>query len=67
MRQTDRKFCTMTALVFAWNRIRAFLRVMDAALSAAAAVRAHHAPAARDLRRLGITPSRAAMDALSRA
>lgn len=57
----------MTILRTAVNRIRAFLDVMDAAVSAAAAVRAHHAPAIGDLRRLGIEPTRAAMTAMSRA
>ncbi|MTE01242.1 hypothetical protein GIY56_13210 [Paracoccus sp. YIM 132242] len=58
---------TMTALRNAMIRIRAFLDVMDAAMSASAAVRLHHAPAVADLRRLGIEPTRAAMAALSRA
>ncbi|MDQ1901551.1 hypothetical protein RAH32_13965 [Paracoccus sp. WLY502] len=57
----------MTALRNAMIRIRAFLDVMDAAISASAAVRSHHAPAVSDLRRLGITPTRTAMAALSRA
>lgn len=57
----------MTALRNAMIRIRAFLDVMDAATSASAAVRSHHVPAAGDLRRLGIEPTRAAMAAMSRA
>lgn len=57
----------MTVLRTVLNRIGAFLDVMDAAISAAAAIRAHHAPAAGDLRRLGITPTRATLQALSRA
>ena len=57
----------MTALRNAMIRIRAFLDVMDAAISASAAVRSHHAPALADLRRLGIQPTRTAMAALSRA
>ncbi|SNR47414.1 hypothetical protein SAMN06265378_10560 [Paracoccus sediminis] len=56
----------MTALRTAVTRIRAFLDVMDAAISASAAVRSHHVPAIADLRRLGIDPNRAALDALSR-
>mgnify|MGYP002716942709 CR=1 FL=1 len=42
----------MTALRNAMTRIRAFLDVLDAAVSASAAVRSHHAPALADLRRL---------------
>lgn len=57
----------MTALRTALSRIRAFLDVMDAAISASAAVRLHHVPAVADLRRLGIEPTRAAMTAMSRA
>lgn len=57
----------MTAFRNAMIRFRAFLDVMDAAISAAAAVRSHHAPAVADLRRLGIQPTRATMTALSRA
>ena len=57
----------MTALRTALSRIRAFLDVMDAAISASAAVRSHHAPAAADLRRLGIEPTPVAMAALARA
>ena len=57
----------MTALRTAMIRIRAFLDVMDAAISASAAVRSHHAPAMADLRRLGITPTPATMAAMSRA
>ena len=57
----------MTALRNAMTRIRAFLDVLDAAVSASAAVRSHHAPALADLRRLGIKPNPATMDALSRA
>ena len=57
----------MTALRTVLNRIGAFLDVMDAAISAAAAIRAHHAPAPGDLRRLGITPTRTALQAMSRA
>ena len=57
----------MTALRTDLSRIRAFLDVMDAAISASAAVRSHHAPALADLRRLGIQPTRTAMAALSRA
>ncbi|GHG21553.1 hypothetical protein [Paracoccus aerius] len=57
----------MTALRNAMTRIRAFLDVLDAAVSASAAVRSHHAPALADLRRLGIKPTPATMDALSRA
>ncbi len=57
----------MTAFRNAMIRFRAFLDVMDAAISASAAVRSHHAPAVADLRRLGIEPTRATMTALSRA
>ena len=57
----------MTALRNAMIRFRAFLDVMDAAISASAAVRSHHAPAMSDLRRLGITPTPATMAAMSRA
>lgn len=57
----------MTVLRTVLNRIGAFLDVMDAAISAAAAIRAHHAPAAGDLHRLGITPTRTTLQALSRA
>lgn len=57
----------MTALRTAMTRIRAFLDVMGAAVSASAAVRTHHTPAVADLRRLGIEPSRSAMAAMSRA
>lgn len=57
----------MTALRNAMIRIRAFLDVMGAAISASAAVRSHHAPAVADLRRLGIQPTRTAMAAMSRA
>lgn len=57
----------MTVLRNAMIRIRAFLDVMEAAISASAALRAHHAPAAADLRRLGIEPTRATMAAMSRA
>lgn len=56
----------MTTLRNAMMRIRAFLDVMDAAISASAAVRSHHAPAKADLRRLGIKPNGATMAALSR-
>ena len=47
--------------------IRDSLDVMDAAISASAAVRSHHVPAQADLRRLGIEPTGAAMAAMSRA
>ena len=57
----------MTALRNAMTRFRAFLDVLDAAISASAAVRSHHAPAVADLRRLGIEPTRATMAAMSRA
>lgn len=57
----------MTALRTALSRIRAFLDVMDAAISASAAVRSHHVPAVADLRRLGIEPTRATLAAMSRA
>ncbi|MFC3168868.1 MULTISPECIES: hypothetical protein [Paracoccus] len=57
----------MTALRNAMIRLRAFLDVMDAAISASAAVRSHHVPAQADLRRLGIEPTGAAMAAMSRA
>lgn len=57
----------MTVLRTVLNRVRGFLSVMDAAVSAAAAVRAHHAPSARDLRRLGIEPTHTAMLAMARA
>ncbi len=57
----------MTALRTAMTRIRAFLDVMGSAISAAAAVRSHHAPAASDLRCLGIAPTPTVMTALSRA
>lgn len=50
----------MTALRTAMIRIRAFLDVMEAAMSASAAVRSHHVPDVADLRRLGIEPTRAA-------
>ncbi len=56
----------MTALRTAVTRLRAFLEVVEAAISASAAVHSHHAPAMADLRRLGITPTPAAMAAMSR-
>lgn len=57
----------MTALRNAMTRIRAFLSVMDAAISVSASVRSHHVPAVADLRRLGIAPTPATMAAMSRA
>ncbi len=65
--QGQKESLTMTALRTALSRIRAFLDVMEAAISASAAVRSHHAPAVADLRRLGIEPTRATMAAMSRA
>lgn len=65
--QGQKERLTMTALRNAMSRIRAFLDVMDAAISASAAVRSHHAPARADLRRLGIEPTRTAMAAMSRS
>ena len=65
--QGQKESSTMTALRTAMIRIRAFLDVMDAAISASAAVRSHHAPAMADMRRLGITPTPATMAAMSRA
>ncbi|VDS08614.1 hypothetical protein PARHAE_01798 [Paracoccus haematequi] len=56
----------MTALRTAVTRLRAFLEVVEAAISASAAVHSHHAPTMADLRRLGITPTPAAMAAMSR-
>jgi hypothetical protein len=65
--QGQKESLTMTALRTALSRFRAFLDVMDAAITASAAVRSHHAPAMADLRRLGIEPTRATMAAMSRA
>ncbi|MFT4149537.1 MAG: hypothetical protein QM656_05005 [Paracoccaceae bacterium] len=56
----------MTALRSALNRFIAFLDVMDAAVSASAAVRLHQSPAARDLRRLGIDTNSPAIASMGR-
>lgn len=56
----------MTALRSALNSIVAFLDVMDAAISASAAVRLHQSPTARDLRRLGIDANSPAIAGMGR-
>lgn len=56
----------MTPLRRLFGRIATLLDVIDASVSASAAVRMHRSPEARDLRRLGIDPASPAVAAMGR-